>query len=80
MYCVCVSCISAIYCCFGIVFVLCLCVMCVTSLLYCCTTANGLTPNCSLTNICIYIYILIIRGDYSEAPITLAFGSILLVY
>jgi hypothetical protein len=31
--------------------VLCLCVMCVTCLLYCCTTATGLKPSCSLTNI-----------------------------
>jgi hypothetical protein len=51
MYCVCVSCSIVIYCCFYIVFVLCLCVMRVASLLYCCTTATGLKPNCSLTNI-----------------------------
>jgi hypothetical protein len=38
--------------CFCIVFVLCVCVMFVTCLLYCCTTATGLKPNCSLT----YIY------------------------
>jgi hypothetical protein len=36
---------------FIIVFVFYLCVMCVTCLLYCCTTATGLKPNCSLTNI-----------------------------
>jgi hypothetical protein len=35
--------------------VLCLCVMWVTCLLYCCTTATELKPNCSLTNIYIYI-------------------------
>jgi hypothetical protein len=40
-----------------VVFVLCLCVMCVTCLLFCCTTVTGLKPNCSLTNIYIYIYI-----------------------
>jgi hypothetical protein len=45
-------CSSVIYCC---VFLLCLCVMCVTCLLYCYTTATGLKPNCSLTNIYIYI-------------------------
>jgi hypothetical protein len=32
-----------------------LCVICVTCLLYCCTTATGLKPNCSLTYIYIYI-------------------------
>jgi hypothetical protein len=37
------------------VFVLCLCVMCITCLLYCCNTATGLKPNCSLTNTYIYI-------------------------
>jgi hypothetical protein len=51
LYCLCVSCSNVIYCC---VFVLCLCVICVTCLLYCCTTATGLKPNCILTNIYIY--------------------------
>jgi hypothetical protein len=42
---------------FIVVFVVCLCVMSVICLLYCCTTAIGLKPNCSLTYIYIYIYI-----------------------
>jgi hypothetical protein len=72
LYCLCVRCSSVIYCCvfvlflcFCIVFVLCLCVMCFTCLLYCCTTATGLKPNCSLTHTHTYIYIyiiLILRG------------------
>jgi hypothetical protein len=41
---------------FIVVFLYCVfCVICVTCLLYCCTTATGLKPNCSLTNIYIYI-------------------------
>jgi hypothetical protein len=42
---------------FIVVFLYCscafLCLICVNCLLYCCTTATGLKPNCSLTNICI---------------------------
>jgi hypothetical protein len=61
LYCLCVSCSSVIYCfcivllCLCIVSVLCLCVMFVTCLLYCCTTATGLKPNCILTHTHIYI-------------------------
>jgi hypothetical protein len=44
---------------FIVVFLYCVCALfvfiCVTCLLYCCTTATGLKPNCSLTNIYIYI-------------------------
>jgi hypothetical protein len=43
--------------CLGVCLFVCLCVMCFTCLLYCCTTTTGLKPNCSLTNIYIYIYI-----------------------
>jgi hypothetical protein len=41
---------------FIVVFLYCFCVMCVTCLLYCCTNTTGLSPNCSLTYIYIYIY------------------------
>jgi hypothetical protein len=51
--------------------VLCLCVMCVTCLFYCCTTANGLKLNCSLTNI--YIYLKVTR--MGELGTTLAITS-----
>jgi hypothetical protein len=37
--------------CFCILFVLCLYAICVTCLLDCCTTATGLKPNFSLSNI-----------------------------
>jgi hypothetical protein len=50
----CKICCSCLYC--LCVMFSCLCVICVTCLLYCCTTATGLKPNCSLTNIYIYIY------------------------
>jgi hypothetical protein len=40
-----------------------LCVMCVNCLLYCCTTATRLKPNCSLTNIYIYRVSLDIPAD-----------------
>jgi hypothetical protein len=42
---------------FSVVFV------CNTFLLYCCTTATGLKPNCSLTNIYIHIYIYIYHSS-----------------
>jgi hypothetical protein len=44
---------------FIVVFLFCVCALlvciCVTCLLYCCTTATGLKPNCSLTNIYIVL-------------------------
>jgi hypothetical protein len=63
LYCLCVSCSSVIYC---YVFVLCLCVICVTSLLYCCTTATGLKPNCSLTHTHTYMFLVMVRNSHNH--------------
>jgi hypothetical protein len=41
--------------------------MCVTCLLYCCTTVTGLKPNCSLTNI--YIYLFAVCNSKSFGPL-----------
>jgi hypothetical protein len=53
-----------------------LCVTSVTSLLYCCTAATGLKPNCRLTN----IYIPNIRGEFikhisTRSPVSLSSSS-----
>jgi ABC-type Fe3+ transport system permease subunit len=52
---------------FCIVFMLCVCVMCVACLLYCCTTATGLKPNCSLANIYLKTFMWLLDSRFLRA-------------